>query len=192
MTYSNNFTVSGYGITRQQLGFVTIAGNWHLDANGDVVTAYLESTNGVGTGGASFTAQLHGNKFRAKGSDDNHRRLHFKGEQPADLPDLSGLWTAAVKRRGKNLFESYTIAASTNFPDVFDVTGNGLSNAGSYTVAGEIIADSHNKLNATIDRTFGANIERSSLFGKLKPSKPEMLLKGVDDTPAHLKVKATQ
>src|SRR5579862_9797295 len=193
MTFSNDFTVSGYGITRGQLGFLVLTGNWHLDTNGDVIVAYLQSIDGVGTGGASFTAQLlHGGKFRAKGSDNNHKRLRFKGEQPTDLPDLRGSWTDEVKRRGKNLFEAYTITASTNFPDVFDVTGNGLSNAGSYTLAGEIIADSHNNLNAAIDRTFGVDTQHSSLFGKLKPSRPEMFMTGVDDTPAHLKVKATQ
>ena len=193
MTFSNDFTVSGYGITRKQFGFQVLTGNWHLATNGDVIVAYLQSINGVGTGGASFTVKLlHGGKFRAKGSDNNHKSLRLKGEQPADIPDLSGSWTARVNRRGKKLLETYTAVASTNFPAVFDVTGEGLSETGSFTLDGAIIATSHNKLNASIDRTFGVDTQRSSLFGTFKPARLEMRLTGVDDTRAHLNVKATQ
>ncbi|MGA2137354.1 MAG: hypothetical protein ABSH14_00680 [Verrucomicrobiia bacterium] len=192
MTFSNDFTVTGCGIMRHQFGFFTLAGNWSLDAHGGVIVSYLLSTNGVGSGGASFTARLlHSGRFRGSGHDDNGKLLHFKGEQPSNLPDLTGSWTAVVKRRGKTLLETYDITASTNFPAVFDVTGNGSSEtAGSYTLTGTIIATPNNKLNASIDRTFGAETQHSSLAGRVKHKDSDMRLKGRDDTNVHLSIKA--
>jgi hypothetical protein len=192
MTFSNNFTVSGYGITRKQFGLFTLTGNWAFNNKGDVVVAYIQSLNSVGTA-FNFTAHLlRSGKFRAKGTDTAHARFRFKGEQPADVPDLSGAWTSVVHRHGKTLHELYTVTASTNFPAVFDVTGQGLSDTGSFTLDGAIIATSHNKLNASIDRTSGVDTQRSSLFGTFKPARSEMRLAGVDDTHAHLSVKAAQ
>ena len=190
MTFSNDFSVSGYGIERKQFGLFTLTGNWGFDTNGNVVVAYLQSLNGVNTA-VSFTAIVqHSGKFRAKGTGTSGG-LQFRGAVAAsDFPVLSGSWTAVVKRHGKTLHEAYTITASTNFPAVFDVTGDGLSDTGSFTLSGAFIATSHNQLNVSIDRIFGVDTQRSSLYGKFKPATPEMALKGVDDTDAHLTIRA--
>ena len=189
MTFSNDLSVSGYGIMRKQFGLFTLTGHWGFDTNGNVVVAYLQSLNGVDTA-VSFTARVqHSGKFRAKGTGTGGG-LQFRGAVVSDFPDLSGSWSAAVKRHGKTLHETYHIAASTNFPAVFDVTGDGLSDTGSFTLLGTVIATSHNQLNVSIDRTFGVDTQRSSLYGRFKPAKPEMALKGVDDTDAHLTIKA--
>jgi hypothetical protein len=191
MTFSNDLSVSGYGIVRKQFGLFTLTGHWGFDTNGNVVVAYVQSLNGADTA-VSFTANvLRSGKFRAKGSSTDGA-LQFKGMVVSDFPDLSGSWTAAVKHRGKTLHETYAIAASTNFPAVFDVTGNGLSDTGSFTLTGSIIATSNNRLNASIDRTFGVNTQRSALYGRFKSAKPEMDLKGVDDTAGHLAITAVQ
>ena len=73
MTFSNDLSVTGCGIMmRDQLGFFTLAGNWRLDANGGVFVSYLLSTNGVGSGGASFTARLlQSGRLRGSGHDAN-------------------------------------------------------------------------------------------------------------------------
>jgi hypothetical protein len=189
MTFSNDFSVSGYGIQRKQFGLFTLVGNWGFDTNGNVVVAYLQSLNGVGTA-VNFTARVaHSGKFRAKGTGTSGG-LQFRGAVVSDFPDLSGSWSAAVKRRGKILHETYTITASTNFPAVFDITGNGLSDTGSFTLLGTLITMSRNQLNVSIDRTFGVDTQRSSSYGRFKPAKPEMALKGVDDTDAHLTIEA--
>jgi hypothetical protein len=193
MTFSNDLTVTGCGITRDQLGFFTLAGNWSLDAHGGVIVSYVMSTNGLGSGGASFTARLsHSGRFRGNGHDNDGKVLYLTGEQPASLPDLTGSWTAVVKRHTKTLHETYTITASTNFPAVFDVTGDGLSDTGSFTLSGTIIATSNNKLNASIDRTFGVDTQHSLLTGRVKSGSSDMQLKGDDDTNAHLAIKATR
>ena len=193
MTFSNDLTLTGYGITQKRFGFFTLAGNWSLDSNGNVIVSYVQSINGVGSGGASFTTRLsRSGRFRAKGSDNTGKTLRFKGQQPSSFPDLSGSWTAVGKRRSRALLETYNIAASTNFPAVFDVTGNGQSgDTGSFTLSGAIITTSNNKLNASIDRTFGVDTQRSSLAGIFKPRNSDMQLKGDDDTNAHLALKAT-
>ena len=193
MTFSNGIAVTGCGITRDQLGFFTVAGNWSLDARGGVIVSYLMSTNGVGSGGASFTARLlHSGRFRGNGHDNDGKLLRFKGEQPSSLPNLTGSWTAVVKRHTKTLHETYAITASTNFPAVFDVTGNGLSDTGSYTLTGTLIATPDNKLNASIDRTFGVDTQRSSLSGKVRTKDSVIQLKGSDDTNARLSIKGVK
>ena len=58
MTFSNNFTVTGYGITRRQFGFITLAGTWHFDDKGDVLAGYVQTTNGVGTAALSLKAHM--------------------------------------------------------------------------------------------------------------------------------------
>ncbi len=125
-------------------------------------------------------------RFRGKatGSSGGYR---CKGEQPESFPDdLSGSWNAAVKRSGKALNESFTATASSNYPAVFDVTGQGSSEAGSFTLSGTIIVSSENKVNAALDRTFGTDTQRSSLSGVFKQTQSKMVLEGKDDTGAHL------
>jgi len=191
MTFSNNFTVSGYGITRKQFGFVTLAGNWSFDSQGDVVAGYVQTINGVGTAYSLAARMLSASRFRGKatGTSGGYR---CKGEQPESFPDLSGSWNAAVKRSGKTLNESFIAIASSNYPTVFDVTGQGLSDTASYTLSGAIIVSAENKVNASLDRTFGTVTQHSSLSGLFKPTGSKLLLDGSDDTGAHLSETAVQ
>lgn len=199
MTFSNNFTVTGYGITRKQFGFITLAGNWSFDSKGDVVAAYVQTVNSVGSSngvGSAFTLtvrMLSSNRFRAKarGHGVGYR---CKGEQPRSYSDLSGSWNATVKRRGKTLNESFTATALSNYPAVFDVTGQGLSDTTSFTLSGAIIVSSHDDVGASIDRTFGTDTQHSVLSGVLKSKRlhDQLRLQGNDDTGAHLSEKAVR
>jgi hypothetical protein len=191
MTFSNDLTVSGYGITRRQFGLFTLAGTWNFNKKGDVVVAYVQTLDNVGTA-FTFTAHLlRPGKFRAQGVNDNHGVFHFKGEQPLTFPNVSGFWTGVVHRSGKTLIEQYTITG-TNVPALFNITGQGLSDTASFTLTGAIIANSHNQINASIDRTFGTSTQSSSLSGTFRPAKSQMQLTGTDDTGADLTEKATQ
>ncbi|MGO9245320.1 MAG: hypothetical protein ACLPT4_14575 [Verrucomicrobiia bacterium] len=185
MTFSNNFTVSGYGITRKQFGFITLAGNWSFNSKGDVVAAYIQTLNGAGSAFTLTAHMLSSVRFRGKatGSNGGYR---CKGEQPESVPDLSGSWNAAVKRSGKALNESFTATASSNYPAVFDISGQGLSDTTPFMLSGTIIVSSENKVNAALDRTFGTDTQRSSLSGVFKPTGSKLLLDGNDDTGAHL------
>jgi hypothetical protein len=187
MTFSNNSTVSGYGITRKQFGFITLAGTWGFNSKGDVVAAYVQTLNGVGTAFTLTAHMLSANRFRAKATSPGGG-YRCKGEQPDSFANVSGSWNAGFKRKGKPLSETFTAALSTNYPAVFDVTGQGLSEAGSFTLSGKIIVSSENKVNASIDRTFGTAIQHSSLSGVFKPrhSSDQIRLQGNDDTGAHI------
>lgn len=193
MTFSNDFSVSGYGIIRKQFGFMTLAGNWSINSKGDVVAAYIQTVNGVGSAFTLTARMLSSNRFRANatGHGGGYR---CKGEQPQSFPDLSGSWNAAVKRKGKTLNESFISVASSNYPAVFNVTGQGLSDTTSFTLAGAIIVSSHDDVSASLDRTFGVNTQHSTLSGvlKLKPSNDQLRLQGGDDTGAHLSETATR
>jgi len=191
MTFSNDFTLSGYGITQKQFGLFTLTGNWGFNGQGEVVVAYVQALNSINTAGSFTIRSLRSNRFFGKGTGTSGH-FRFKGVQPTSFPDLSGLWIATVKRRGQISHETYTISVLSNFPAVFGVTGQGLSDTGSYTLTGDLITASHNKLNASIDRTSGVDTTPSSLWGKLQPRKPEMSLKGADDTDARLDVRVIQ
>jgi hypothetical protein len=194
MTFSNNSTVSGYGITRKQFGFITLAGTWGYNSKGDVVAAYVQTTNGVGTAYAFTAHMLSVNRFRAKATSPGGAGYRCNGEQPESLPNLTGIWNAGLKRKGKPLGETFTATVSSNYLAVFDVTGTGSSEAGTFTLSGEIIASSENKVNAVINRTFGTDIQSSSLSGVFKPghSSDQIRLQGNDDTGAHLSETATR
>jgi hypothetical protein len=185
MTFSNNFTVSGYGITRKQFGFITLVGNWSVDSKGDVVVAYVQTINGLGTSFSLTMHMLSSNRFRGKatGSSGGYR---CKGEQPLSFADLSGSWNAVIKRKHKTLHESFIATVSSNYPAVFDVTGQGLSDTSSFTLSGAIIVSSHNAVNASLNRTFDADTQDSTLSGVFKSSKSKILMDGTDDTHARL------
>jgi hypothetical protein len=199
MTFSNNFTVTGYGITRKQFGFITLAGNWSFDSKGDVVAAYVQTVNSVGSSngvGSAFTLtvrMLSSSRFRAKASGHGGG-YRCKGEQPRSFWDLSGSWNGTVKRRGKPLNETFTATFSSNYPAVFDIAGQGLSDTTSFTLSGAIIVSSHDAVNASIDRTFGTDTQGSSLSGvfKSKRSHDQLRMAGTDDTKAHLSEKASR
>jgi len=185
MTFSNNFTVSGYGITRKRFGFITLVGNWSVDSKGDVVVGCVQTVNSNGTAYSLTMHMLSSSRFRGKatGSSGGYR---CKGEQPLSFPHLSGSWNGVVKRKGKPLLESFTATVSSNYPAVFDVSGQGLSEAGSYTLSGAIIVSSHNAVNASLNRTFAADTQDSTLSGVFKSSKPKILMSGTDDAHARL------
>lgn len=191
MTFSTNTTVAGYGITEKQFGLFTLTGNWGYDANSNVVVAFVQSLDGVDAAG-SFTAKFVGaGQWRGKGRMTGVGRIfRYKAELATDYPDLSGPWLAEYKQRGRSFFETYEVSPMTNFPGVFDIHGEGIGNTGTYEVSGAIIATSRNRLNASIDRLFGATEVRSSLFGKFKEGDNQLNLKGSDDTGKRLKVEA--
>ena len=193
MTFSNNSTVSGYGITRKDFGLMTFAGVWGYDSQGDVTAAYIQTTNGVGTAYAFTAHMLSGNRFRAK-AISRGGGYRGNGEQPESFPDLSGSWNDAVQRKGEHLNEIFIATLSSNYPAVFDISGQGLSETGSYTLSGTIIVSSEDKVNASIDRTFGTDTQHSSLSGvfKSKDSGDQLQLQGTDDTGAHISETATR
>jgi hypothetical protein len=188
MTFSNNSTVSGYGITRKQFGFITLAGTWGYNNKGDVVAAYIQTIDGVGTAFTLTAHMLSANRFRAKATSPGGAGYRCNGEQPDSPPNVSGSWNAGLKRNGKPLSETFTATLSTNYPAVFDVTGQGLSEAGSFTLSGKIIVSSEYKVNASLDRTFGTDTQQSSLSGVFRPghSSDQIRLQGNDDTGAHI------
>ena len=185
MTFSNNFTVTGYGITRKQFGFITLAGTWSYDTKGNVVAAYLQTVNGASSAFTLTMRALSPGRFRghATGTSGGYQCL---GEQPESLPDLSGTWNAIVIRKGKPSNEQFTTTISTNYPYVFNLTGQGLSQTGSYTLSGMLMATSRDKVSATVARTIGTDTQGSSAAGVFKRARSKMTLVGSDETGAHL------
>jgi hypothetical protein len=193
MTFSNDNSVAGYGITRKQFGFITLAGTWGIDSKGDVEAAYVQTVDGAGTAYRLIAHMLPSGRFRGRATSKSGGYT-CKGEQPESLPSLTGLWNAGLKRKGQPLAEVFTATPSSNYPAIYDITGSGFSETGSFTLSGEIIVSSENKVNASIARTFGIDTQHSILSGvfKSKHSGDQMRLQGSDDTHAHLSEIATR
>ncbi|HVM60933.1 MAG TPA: hypothetical protein VMV72_08705 [Verrucomicrobiae bacterium] len=195
MAFSNNNntnTVTGYGISRKQFGFITLSGSWGFNSKGDVVAAYVQNVGTTSTA-YTFTAKmLPSGQFQAKAISHGSGSYVCKGEQPTSFPNLSGTWNATLKRKGKIYSELFAVSASTNYPYAYDVTGTGLSEAGSFTLSGSIIASAEDKVNAAVARTFGTDVQNSSLSGVFKSKHSRMMLSGSDDTGAHLSESAVR
>jgi hypothetical protein len=193
MTFTTNSTVTGYGILRKNFGFITLSGTWGFDSKGDVVAGYTQTANGVSSAFRLKARMLSSIRFRGKATGTSGD-YQCKGEQLESYPDLSGTWNGPLKRKGEALYETFVSTLSSNYPAVFDITGSGLGDTGSFTLAGEIIVSSDNKVNALINRTFGTDTQHSSLSGvfKSRHSGDQLRLQGNDDTGAHISETVTR
>ena len=197
MTFTNEFMVTGYGITRETIRAL------HTDTGtGGLIGTAMSSLPSPSAQQRQHRRQFYRQVRRSgglvrKGPAPAATSVQGRGTRHIGLfPDLSG-WCSRdrmVKRTGKILHETYAITASTNFPAVFDVTGAGLSDAGSYTLTGGMITTSRNKLGASITGDSPAReTVRSSLYGKSSsPGKPAMSLQGHDDSGAAMTIEAIQ
>ena len=93
----------------------------------------------------------------------------MQGRATSEPLGLTGSWNAAVKRKGKTFNEEFIATASSNYPAVFDIAGQGLSDTGSFTLSGEIIISAEDKVNASIDRTFGTDVREFRCPGCSSP-----------------------
>src|SRR5258706_5475660 len=181
VTFSNDFSMTGYGITRDSFGLYTLMGNWNLDGKGDVVAGFVRFLNGNGVAG-EFTAKISNNsKLNAKAkTSTGHIRL--KGESATDFPDISGNWVGEVKKIGSTHFESYSLTAVTNLPSVFNLTGQGVGAGGPYSGSGAIIVNSRNRAQGfTIADPNGSGSRTNSVAGKFDRQARKARLHGIDD-----------
>ena len=170
-TFNANNTFTGYGLTAGSGEVFEVEGNWGFDDMGNVAATF------GGTG--QFTARVKpgGTAIAGRGVTNGGNPLAFKGAPAAEGPNLAGTWNAT----GRGFTETWTITA-TGSPGLFDVTGNGMAGKTTWTLEGQILANSRGVIGATINYVENQTTDlHAMLAGKFNARTGAMAFKGVED-----------
>ena len=194
LTFSNDFTWTGYGIALKSFGPVTFAGTWGVDSKDRIVSGFTEFRDDGDIAG-TLTATVNGGDKLRGGAITPHGHLKFNGDALSTLRDVSGSnWVGEVRTSGNTSFQSYTFTASTNLPGWFDITGTGVGQSGTYTVAGALVVTTDRRANGYLVSDFGSGGATStwSFVGKFLPSLKRANFRGRTDSGHDLVIKATR
>lgn len=184
VTFNDDFTLSGYGMTLGTIGLFSITGDWSFDSKHRPTGTYAEMLDGMGLINGNFTSKVtSGKKLSASITPTAAgKALKLKGIPNAPAPNLGGDWTAMVKSLNTTTTETYHLTPSTAYTNVFDLTGLGPT----YILTGPVLVTSRGVVNAST-----TNDVIRSLAGKSKKGN-SLTLKGEDDSGNSVKVKATR
>ena len=189
LTFSNDFTFAGYGISQDALGPFTIAGTWEFDSKGRIVGGYTQFIEGGSTAGI-LRGSIVGNgrlQARVKTTEGPEK---FRAPAPAASPDLAGAWAGKTRQPGENGLTSFTLTASTNMPGWFDLTGTGIDSGGSFTMSGAVLVTSDRRVGAYTVSDFGTATQTASFAGKLARKGKKLVLIGKNDDRQRVKLLA--
>ena len=110
----------------------------------------------------------------------------FKAPPPAASPDLAGAWAGKTSEPGERGLTSFTLAASTNLPGWFDLSGTGINSGGSFTMSGAVLVTSDNRVGAYTVSDFGTATQTASFAGKLVKRHKKLVLVGNNDEHQHV------
>jgi hypothetical protein len=183
VTFGDDFSVTGHGMTLGQFGLFTISGTWGFDSKHLTAATFTETLDGSPIYSGNITAKITaGKKLTAKGiASVRQPVLKLKGLPRVAVPDLTGSWTATVNTSSLITTETYDFAASPTSLNVFDF----IAQTPSGTITGTAIETVKGVLNAST-----ANFPRRTLAGKSKL--PTFTLKGADERTVPINIKATQ
>jgi hypothetical protein len=179
LTFSNDFSFVGSGYSRRSFGMFDFVGTWGNNSAGEVVAGFTQEFID-GSEAGSFKAKVSGNNkklsARARGSIGRLNLLGVPESEP--IADISGDWTSRVTIEGRHHFESYTLSPSTNLAGVFDVTGTGLDNTGSFAISGAMIVNSRNQVAGFTANNYGTVEVTNSVMGRVRKKGQRLALKG--------------
>ena len=184
ITFSNNFTEVGYGISFDADGPFELLGTWDNDNNGKLVGACT-----MGGVAASFGGKVTPKKLLVNATSTSGR-FNFNGRPAGPYDDLSGPWTATVREYNRQFFMNFTCTLSTNQPGWFDLAGTGASGQGAFTVTGAIVITPDNDCAAYVDLDYGKSTHRDVLEGKLVKNGKKLVLRGHTDNKENASIKA--
>jgi hypothetical protein len=184
VTFLDDLSVSGHGMTLGTFGLFTISGAWNYNAKHQTVGTYTETFNGVNIYTGSVLAKVRaGKKLSGTVTPTGlAKRLKFSGPPAAAAPDLTGSWSAKVKTLRVTTNETYQFTASPTFFNVLDLVGQGPT----YALTGTVVVTSRGLLNAST-----TNDVKRSLSGKSKLG-TSFALKGKDNLGNSVSIKATK
>jgi len=192
LIFTNDYTMTGWGIKSGSLGTFTISGVWSMDSKNRIMCGYLEESAGnTASGNLVGRFKKHnGITFKANAANG---RFTFLGDNSTNLPDISGAWIGNVISGGSGHYETLTIAASTNGSGAFTLGGSGTSADGAYTVTGTILADSQRHVAGYDIYEFeGGDTVTNSFSGRLNKRVDSGNFKGVDNEGHNLRFSITR
>jgi len=192
LTFNDDSTMSGYGMTRESWGLFTVQGIWTLDAKGKLLGTYTENLYGQLMNGSLIGKARTGRSMNVKIVATNGK-FALSGVPVRMTPDISGNWIAYVTQRKIKVPEFITLTPSSGFPGVFDVLGTGSGPSGSFAVVGNVIVTSKRKavVFSVSDFTNGGN-GLASLTGGFSVSGQTGSLTGETDSGERLRARITR
>ena len=190
MTFLDDATWSGYGISTRSLGPFTIVGTWSNDDKGRVIGA---ATLFMPTGDLVTTllGRVKGDKLRATVRKAAGGEFKMKAETATAPVDVSGNWTAEVRTRQSKDFQSWTLTASTNTLGWFDLAGMGVGPGGAFTVTGALVVTSNRRASGYTLTDLGVSgVVTSSFSGRFQSSSRRGTFRGRDHAGHDVVIKA--
>ena len=189
LTFSNDFTFAGYGITRDT-GSFTIAGTWEFDSKDRIVSGYTQFIEG-GSAAGILRGDVVGNGRLQARARTTQGPQKFKAPPPAASPDLAGAWAGKSSAPGERGLTSFTLAASTNnTPGWFDLSGTGINSSGSFSMSGAVLVTSDHRVGAYTVSDFGTATQTASFAGRLVKKGKKLVLVGMNDDRQHTRLLA--
>jgi hypothetical protein len=192
ITFSNDFTVTGYGMTLQSFGPFTIQGTWTIDAKGNIVGLYTEYVNGQSFDGTFKGRALAGKRLTGRTVAANGTSA-LTAIPALITPDISGNWIAYVTERQTTVPEFITVTPLPNFPGTFTFTGDGAGPSGAFTVSGLALVTSKAKVVVYGESDFSDGTRAfTSATGNFNLRRQTGSLTGITDQGIHLRTRITR
>ena len=170
LTFTNDFTFSGYGLRTGLTNLFTISGDWQFDGSGQLTGHWWEKLRKTDNMHGAFTSEsMPGRGFtvRVAGSDAGYS---WTVAPATDYVDLSGRWKADINGAYPSKSLHLQLSAKKDgveaYPGVFEITGDG---------SGNLIISSENRIYGQFRRNSGVV---ATFTGSFNPAKPTLQLEG--------------
>lgn len=142
LTFADNLTLTGYGISRDAAGWFDLAGAWDFDRHGNVVGGFTQFIE-AGSRAGILQGRLLGNgRLSANVKTTDGPQKWRAPQRDGLLPDLTGSWVSETITEGARVFQQFHLAPSTNYPGRLDLTGIGINNNGTFDLTGALLVTS--------------------------------------------------
>jgi hypothetical protein len=178
ITFHDDLSLSGYGITLKSAGLLQLSGTWRPGAAGGLVGTYIQES-GQGSAAGFFTATVAGgNKLRARLTASNGR-LVMAGEPLGEPQDHAGSWMAQIVRPGEVSLGTVNLSPRESLPAVFDLSGEGYTPGGRIQITGLMLITSAGAVGLYLEsEPTGEPAGPSSLIGNVSANRRIAKLKG--------------
>jgi hypothetical protein len=167
VTFSNNLVIAGYGISRDAFGWFDLAGTWDYDAKGKLIGGYTEFIEGGSLAGV-LTGKIVGpGRLSANIKSTAGPQKWRAPERGGEIVDLTGAWVSETSTEGTKVLQQFNLAVNPDYPGVFDLTGVGINNNGTFDITGAVIITSDDHAAGFLTATQMANNLDLVLSGKI-------------------------
>jgi hypothetical protein len=191
LTFSNNFTLTGYGISRDAPGWFEMAGTWDFDRNGKIVGGFTQFIDTGSRAGLLAGRILGAGRFSAnvKTTDGPQRWSAPPRNKPA--PDLTGNWVGQTLTEGTKVLQQFQLVVSTHSPGLFALDGIGINNQGTFALAGALLVTSDRRVAGVLTEAQNTNDNRDVvLYGRITRTGRRLKLTGRNDNNQNVRFRA--